>query len=142
MYPVLKTGDFIQFTPNGSHIVPRIVAPVPLVGKGKHTFTAMPVCVSGDELPSLLRSPMAYTDGSFTTPGMGKLVVAPPPTHYSKKAKYLGRPLLLQGPPFQAQFIVNAPATMQAGPVTVPDPVVTKMFTVQYISTRPTYLAA
>jgi hypothetical protein len=72
---------------------------------------------------------------------MGKLTVVPPASHYSKKAKYLGRPVLLQGPPFTAQFIVNAPATMQAGPVTVPDPVVTKTFTVQYISSKPTYLA-
>jgi hypothetical protein len=140
MFPVLKTSDLVQFIPNGNHIVPPIVAPVPLVGKSMQLFYGMPICVAGDEIPSFLRVPLPYTAPPFTTPGMGKLVVVPPPTHYSKTYLESYRPALLMGPPFPAQFIVNAPATQQAGPVPVPDPVLTKPFTVQYISTTPTYL--
>jgi hypothetical protein len=140
MFPFLKTSDLIQFIPMGNHIVPPIVAPIPLIGKSMQLFYGLPVCLMGDEMPSFLRIPLPYTAPPFATPGMGKLVVVPPPTHYSKTYIESGRPALLMGPPFQAQFIVNAPATMQAGPVTVPDPVVTKPFTVQYISTTPTYI--
>lgn len=140
MFPALKTTDLIVFIPMGNHIVPPLLAPIPMVGKSTDTFFALPMCVAGDEIPSPLRVPLPYTAPPFATPGMGKLTVVPPPTHYSKTYLSDFRPALLMGPPFPAQFIVNAPATMQAGPVTVPDPVVTKPFMVQYISTTPTYL--
>jgi hypothetical protein len=140
MFPALKTSDLITFIPMGNHIVPPLAAPVPMIGKSTHTLMGLPLCVAGDEIPSFLRVPLPYTAPPFATPGMGKLVVVPPPTHYSKTHTSGFRPNLLMGPPFTAQFIVNAPATMQAGPVTVPDPVVTKSFTVQYVSTTPTYI--
>ena len=140
MFPVLKTSDLVTFTPLGPQMVPPLMAPIPLVGKSMQMFYYMPICLAGDEIPSFLRVPLPYTDSSFTTPGMGKLVVVPPPTHYSKTYVESYRPALLMGPPFTAQFMVTVPATMQAGPVTVPDPVVTKSFMVQYISTTPTYM--
>mgnify|MGYP006423154737 CR=1 FL=1 len=139
MFPVLRTADLIQFTMLGPHVIPRIMAPFPLVGKGTILKDYMPVCVLGDELPSALRTPMMYTQANFTIPGMGKIVHPPPPSHLSKSLFDNFRPVLLMGPPVQAQFIINAPAT---DPSTgVPDPVATKPLLVTYISTMPNLIS-
>lgn len=139
-FPVLKTGDTVQFSMLGSHIIPPIMAPVPLIGKGAtYLENFMPVCLFGDELPPFLRVPLPYTDASFTIPGMGKIVLVLPPTHMAKTTTENFQPVLLAGPPFQAQFVVNAPAQMPAPPAPpVPDPVPVKNLMVSYITTTVT----
>jgi len=136
MYPTLRQGDMIKFTMLvPTLIVPPIMAPVPLVASGFHKINSMPVCLDGDELPPSLLVPLPYTDGSFTIPGMGTIKLTLLPIHLSKVDKDRGKPLLLQGTPFQAQFQVSAPAQMPAPPAPpIPDPAPSKPLLVEYIT--------
>ena len=138
MFPVLRQGDQIKFTMLvPTLVVPPIMAPVPLKASGHHKVLNMPVCLVGDELPKSIKSPLPYTDGSFTIPGTGTIKLTLPPTHKSKVDKDKGKPVLIKGPPFQATFQVSSPAQQPNPPApNIPDPVPTKALLVQYITTN------
>ena len=84
MFPVLRTGDLIQFTMLGPHIVPRIMAPFPLVGKGTILKDYMPVCVIGDELPTALRTAEQYIGAKYTVAGNCPIAQHPQKTELAK----------------------------------------------------------
>ena len=117
---VIKTNDMIQITITPPAIVPQLTAPIPLIGTGTTVMVGgVPVCLQGDELPPSLMAPMPYTSPPFVTPGMGTLsiILAPKAT-------------------FQASFAVSAPAMQPTPGGPVPDPVMTKPGTCQFITTN------
>ena len=137
MFPVLTTGDLIQFTMVGSHVIPMIMAPVPLIGNSACVIKgAGPRCVFGDELPAFLQVPMPYIDAAFTVPGMGTINLVLPPANISILLFDGGKPVLLSGVPFSATFNVSAPAQQPSVPP-VPDPVAVKNLLVTYIPIIP-----
>lgn len=134
--PILKTGDLIAFIPNGPHVCPVIVAPLPLLGTGSPFFiSGKLVCLEGDEIPAVLKTPLPYISPPYVIPGMGMLEVKPPPNCYTVKWKVKGKRILIIGPPFQAEFKVTLPAMQPPpGPAPpIPDSSMTKKYTVQYI---------
>ena len=135
---LLKSTDLISFIPMGPHVCPVIVAPLPLLGTGTTmTVGGMPVCVEGDEIPVVLKSPLPYISPPYVIPGMGLLEVKPPPSSYTVKVKLKGKRIMIVGPPFQAEFKVTVPAMQPPpGPAPpIPDSSMTKKYTVQYIPT-------
>ena len=138
MFDILKATDQIKFTMLvPTLVVPPIMAPIPLIGKGHVMIMGSKVCVQGDELPKSISTPLPYTDGSFTIPGTGKINLVLPPSHLSKVFSDLGKKVLVRGPPFQATFAVNSPAQQPNPPApNIPDPVASKPLQVQYISTN------
>jgi hypothetical protein len=133
---IVKTNDMLQVTIPPPAIVPVLMAPVPLLGTG---FTILinkqPVCLQGDELPPALRIPLVYTAPPFVTPGMGTLTLTLMPNNMTLRSTFGGKPALLKGATFMATFNVTVPA-MQPTPVgPVPDPVLVKPGTAQFITT-------
>ena len=128
MFKQIKTGDMIKFTPLGSHMVPPIAAPVPLIGTGQSTIMFLKICLVGDELPPFLKVPLPYVDGGFVIPGMGTLQVDLLPIHQSMMIKEFGKKALIQGTPGTAKFSVTVPAQQPAAPAPIPDPVPTKNY--------------
>jgi hypothetical protein len=133
---IIKTNDMLQVTIPPPALVPQLMAPVPLLGTGMTVMiNNMPVCLQGDELPPMLRMPLVYTAPPFVTPGMGTLTLILLPNNMSMRSMFGGKPALLKGATFQAVFNVTVPA-MQPTPVgPVPDPVVVKPGTAQFITT-------
>ena len=131
MGPVLATGDLIQFTAVGSHIIPMIIAPLPLIGTS-HVCKPTPVCVEGDELPPYLQIPMPYMDGAFTIPGIGTINLTLPALNLSQIISHGGKAVLLMGVPFSATFDVTVPA-IQPSAVPIPDVNLSKDLLVTYI---------
>jgi len=133
---IIKSNDMLQVTIPPPAIVPLLVAPVPLIGTGLTVvINNQPVCLQGDELPPTLRVPLVYTAPPFVTPGMGTLTLILMPNNMSMRSTFGGKPALLKGATFQAMFNVTVPA-MQPTPVgPIPDPVVVKPGTAQFIST-------
>jgi Contractile injection system spike tip protein len=140
---VLKTSDMIHVTIPPPAIVPLLMAPVPLIGTGMTVLiNNLPVCLLGDELPPTLRVPLMYTAPPFVTPGMGMLQVVLTPLNQTIRSMWMGKPALLKGSTFVAMFNVTAPA-MQPTPVgPVPDPLVVKPGTAQFITTNVTVQAS
>jgi hypothetical protein len=133
---IIKSNDMLQVTIPPPAIVPLLMAPVPLIGTG---MTAMinnqPVCLQGDELPPTLRVPLVYTAPPFVTPGMGTLTLMLMPNNMTIRSAFSGKPALLKGATFQAIFNVTVPA-MQPTPVgPIPDPLMVKPGTAQFITT-------
>jgi hypothetical protein len=138
---VIKTGDMIKITIPPPAIVPAILAPVPLMGTGATVLVAnRPVCLQGDELPPALRAPLPYTAPPFVTPGMGTLTVMLTPANLAQRTLN-GKPLLIKGATFMAQFQVTVPAMQPTPAGPVPDPVVVKPGTAEFIPTTPTVIA-
>ncbi len=136
--PLLKTGDLISFIPLGPHVCPPIVAPLPLLGKGKKmTIANQIVCVEGDEIPDMLKAPLPYISPPYVIPGVGKLDVKPPANCYTMKTTLSGKKIMMLAPPFQAEFKVTVPAMQPPpGPAPpIPDSSLTKKYMVQYIPT-------
>jgi Contractile injection system spike tip protein len=135
---IIKTGDMIQIQITPPAIVPLLMAPVPLIGTG---FTMLiggqPVCLQGDELPPMLRTPMPYTSPPFVTPGIGTLMIILAPNNLTLKTVQ-GKPMLLKGTTFQASFMVSAPAMMPTPGGPVPDPMMTKPGICLFITTNVT----
>ncbi len=133
---LIKTGDFIQVQIPPPAIVPLLMAPVPLIGTGMTVLVnSQPVCLQGDELPPTLKVPLVYTAPPFVTPGMGTLMVTLTPANLSLRTSCAGKPALIKGATFVAQFSVTVPA-MQPTPVgPVPDPLAVKPGTAQFITT-------
>jgi hypothetical protein len=133
---IIKTNDMLQVTVPPPAIVPVLIAPVPLLGTGLTVLiNNQPVCVQGDELPPALRIPLVYTAPPFVTPGMGTLTLTLMPTNMTLRSSFGGKPALLKGATFMATFNVTVPA-MQPTPVgPIPDPLLVKPATAQFITT-------
>jgi hypothetical protein len=133
---IIKTNDMIQITITPPAIVPMLMAPVPLLGTGTTVMVSnVPICLQGDELPPSLKAPMPYTSPPFVTPGMGTLSIMLAPLNLSKKTQN-GKPIILKGATFQASFAVSSPAMQPTPAGPVPDPVMTKPGTCQFITTN------
>jgi Contractile injection system spike tip protein len=138
---IIRTDDLIEITIDPPAIVPMLESPVPLLGSAETvTVAGMPVCLLGDELPPMLREPMAYTAPPFAEPGMGTLTVTLTPANQTVQTRN-GQPILIKGGPFIALFTVSEPAMQvtPAGPI--PDPVLEKPGTAQFITTNETVRA-
>lgn len=133
---LIRTNDMIQITVTPPAIVPMLVAPIPLIGTGTTVMIGgQPACLQGDEMPPSLMAPMPYTSPPFVTPGMGTLMITLMPNNLTMQTVQ-GKPMLLKGATFQATFTVSAPAMQPTPAGPVPDPVVTKPCTCQFITTN------
>ena len=133
---IIKMGDMIQITIAPPAVVATILAPVPLVGTSTSvTIGGVPACLEGDELPPPLRSPQPYIAPPFVTPGTGMLKLTLTPANKTVQTTN-GRALLVKGTPFLAEFNVIAPAMQPTPAGPIPDPVVKKVGTAQFITTN------
>jgi Contractile injection system spike tip protein len=133
---VVKTNDMLQVTIPPPAIVPQLVAPVPLMGTGLTVLiNNLPVCLQGDELPPTLRMPLMYTAPPFVTPGMGTLTIVLMPDNLTMLSSVGGKPALLKGATFQAMFNVTMPAMQPTPAGPIPDPLLVKPCTAQFITT-------
>ena len=139
---IIKTGDQIQITVPPPAIVPQLMAPVPLTGSSTSVQVGgSPACLQGDELPPAIQGPLMYTSPPFVTPGTGTIQIVLMPTNLTMTTQN-GKPMLLKGATFQAIFNVMSPA-MQPTPVgPIPDPVMVKPCTAQFITTNTTVQAS
>ena len=94
----------------------------------------MSICLDGDELPPVLRVPLPYTAPPFVTPGMGTVKVTLTPMNKTAMSKN-GKPILIKGTPFPAEFNVMAPAMQPTPAGPVPDPVMKKPGIAEFITT-------
>jgi hypothetical protein len=140
MFPILTTGDLIEFVMVGTHIIPMLLAPWPLLGSSDVIKDAGPRCVFGDELPLELQIPMPYIDGAYVTPGLGMINLEVPITSMSLIQFDNGMPVLLSGVPFPAEFNVSVPAIQPSVPP-VPDANLTKELLVTYTALLPYMLS-
>jgi hypothetical protein len=133
---VIRTNDMIQITITPPALVPMLQAPIPLIGTGTTVMVGgQPVCLFGDEMPPSIKVPMPYTSPPFVTPGMGTVMVMLAPNNMTKKT-IQGKPMLLKGATFQATFTVSAPAMQPTPAGPVPDPLMSKPGTCQFITTN------
>lgn len=138
---VLKTGDMIKVTIAPPAIVPLLQAPVPLLGSSTDVMVAGGcVCLLGDEIPVELREPLPYTAPPFTNTGTGKLTLTLLPANQTRLTKN-GKVILIKGAVFLALFTVQAPATRTVAAAQVPDPVVAKPGTAEFIPADETVMA-
>jgi hypothetical protein len=138
---IIRTGDFIRIMIPPPTIIPSVVAPVPLMGTGMTLMVVgRPTCLLGDELPPMLRAPQPYTSPPFVTPGMGLFTVILTPTNQTQQTLN-GRPILIRGTPFIVQFQVSVPAMQPTPAGPIPDPMLLKPGTGQFITTNPTVMA-
>lgn len=133
---IIVTGDMIQVTITPPAIVPQLMAPVPLVGTGQNVLVGgLPVCLEGDELPPALKAAMPYTAPPFVTPGMGTLEITLLPANKTMQTEN-GKKILIKGATFTAKFNVQAPAMQPTPGGPVPDPLLVKPGTAQFITTN------
>jgi hypothetical protein len=133
---IVKTGDLIRITITPPAIVPPLMSPIPLVGTSTNVFVnRMAACLEGDELPPVLRSPLPYTAPPFVTPGMGQVTVTLTPTNKTMPTKN-GKPILIKGGPFTAEFRVSVPAMQPTPAGPVPDPVLNKPGIAEFITSN------
>jgi hypothetical protein len=139
---IIKTGDMIQITIAPPAIVPMLMSPIPLVGTSMTvSVNRMLACLEGDELPPTLRAPMPYTAPPFVTPGVGQVSVTLTPANKTMTSKN-GKAILIKGGPFMAEFQVMTPAMQPTPAGPVPDPLMKKPGTAQFITTNVTVKAA
>jgi hypothetical protein len=140
---VMRTGDLVRITIDPPAIIPALEAPAPLAGSGGPArIGGGSVCLQGDELPDALRGPMAYTAPPFTTPGTGTLTVILTPSNMTVTARREGKALLIKGGSFVATFTVQEPAMQPTPAGPVPDPVLVKPGTAQFMTTNETVRAS
>jgi hypothetical protein len=138
---VIKSGDMIQITVPPPALVPQLVAPVPLVGSSTSVMIGgQPACLLGDELPVAIKGPLTYTAPPFVTPGTGTLQIVLLPNNMTSQTMN-GSPMLLKGATFQAMFNVASPAMQPTPTGPVPDPLVVKPCTAQFITTNTSLMA-
>ena len=138
---IIRTGDMLKVTIPPPAIVPMLEAPVPMVGTGETVMAiSMPICLMGDQIPPPLMAPLPYTAPPFVTPGMGTLELILPPSNWTIKTLN-GKTILLKGTVFQAIFNVSVPAMQPTPAGPIPDPVVVKPGTAEYITTNVTVMA-
>lgn len=132
---ILRTGDWLKVTIPPPVAVPMLVVPVPLLGSGTNVLVgAMPVCLLGDELPTELKEPLPYVEPPFTVPGTGKLTLTLQPANMTART-LRGKAILIKGQQFPALFTVETTAFTDT-PVPVPDPVLLKPGTAEFITTN------
>jgi hypothetical protein len=138
---IIKTGDMIRITIFPPAIVPILMSPLPLIGTSANVKAIMmPICLEGDELPPMLKSPQPYTAPPYVTPGMGTVSLTLTPMNKTLLTKN-GRAILIKGTPFTANFQVMAPAMMPTPAGPVPDPVAVKPGIAEFIITNLTVKA-
>ena len=138
---VIKTGDLIKVTILAPAKVPAIAMPVALKGSSESVLVGgAPACLRGDELPTILRTPLAYTAPPYTNPGTGKLTLTLLPANTTQLTEN-GKPILLKGEKFTATFTVTTPATQSTPSGPQPDPVLTKPGSAEFITTNATVQA-
>ena len=138
---VITTSDMIQITVPPPALVPQIAAPVPLMGSSTDTqIGGQFICLQGDELPQAIAGPLMYTAPPFVTPGTGTLQIILLPTNLSMQTQN-GKAILLKGSTFQALFNVQSPAMQPTPAGPVPDPLMVKPCTAQFITTNVTVKA-
>ncbi|QMU78015.1 hypothetical protein GXW83_22270 [Streptacidiphilus sp. PB12-B1b] len=134
---VIRAGDLLEVTVPVPAVVPALEAPVPLTGSSTDVVVGgLPVCLQGDELPIVLRTPLVYTAPPFTVPGTGTLVLTLLPGNLTRQTTNGGKPILLAGGSFPAVFTVETPATMPTAAGPVPDQEVEKPGTARFITTN------
>jgi hypothetical protein len=139
---VLRTSDTIKITIPPPAMIPALEAPVPLEGSAETlTVCGLTACLLGDELPPSLREPLAYTAPPFTIPGLGTLMLTLNPSNLTEQTRS-GQALLIKGSPFIAMFTVTDPAQQPTAVGPVPDPVVEKPGTAEFITTNETVRAS
>jgi hypothetical protein len=135
---ILRTGDMIKVTIPVPAVIPLLEAPVPLTGSSTNVVVAgAPACLLGDELPLTLREPLPYTAPPFTNPGTGKLTLTLLPGNQTQLTKN-SKAVLIKGQQFTALFTVQTPATQTTPAGPVPDPLLAKPGTAQFITTNET----
>jgi hypothetical protein len=138
---VIRTGDMVKVTIPPPAVIPLLEAPVPLTGSSTTvTVAGTPACLLGDQLPLELQEPLPYTAPPFTNPGTGKLTLTPLPANQTLQTKN-GKALLIKGQQFVALFSVQTPATQATPAGPVPDPLLAKPGTAQFITTNETVKA-
>ncbi len=138
---IIRSEDLIKITIDPPAIIPELEAPVPLEGTGAPvTAVEMTICLLGDELPEMLREPLAYTAPPFTEPGMGTLILTLNPSNMTVLTRK-GKPILIKGEPFIATFTVSEPA-MQITAAPIPDPVLEKPGMAEFITTNELVMAS
>lgn len=139
---IIRTNDMISITVPPPAIVPMLAAPIPLIGTGTTVLVGgQPVCLQGDETPPSIMGPMPYTAPPFVTPGTGTIDIELLPDNLSMKS-IQGKPMILKGATFFAQFNVQTPAMQPTPGGPVPDPLLIKPCTCQFISTNLTTQAS
>jgi hypothetical protein len=78
---------------------------------------------------------MPYTAPPFVTPGTGSLQIILLPTNLTIQTTNGGKPIIIKGATFQAIFNVQSPAMQPTPAGPVPDPLVVKPGTAQFITT-------
>lgn len=138
---IIKTGDTVKVTMVAPTVVPAVAAPVALTGSSQNLLVCgAAACLRGDELPSILRSPLPYTAPPYTNPGTGKLTFTLLPTNTTSSTEN-GKPILIKGQQFTATFTITTPATQTTPGGPVPDPVASKAGTAEFITTNATVQA-
>jgi hypothetical protein len=139
---IIRTGDMVSIMIDPPAIVPQLEAPVPLEGSAETILVnGMPACVVGDEMPPELMVPMEYTAPPFIVPGMGTLMLTLLPDNMTVLTMADG-PLLIRGGPFIALFTVEDPAMQPTPAGPIPDPVIEKPGTAEFITTNETVFAS
>jgi hypothetical protein len=106
---ILIEGDKANFMPNfGAAIV--AVQPGDLKGSGPATLTGKKLCVDGDEKKVSVPG-CTYFTPQYSIPGVGTLKIAAlAADQKAKKTQTGGKPVLLKGSMFTAEFQVQSPA--------------------------------
>jgi hypothetical protein len=133
---IIKTGDFIKFTVPPPLVIPMIAAPVPLIDTSMDMCDKRPICLFGDELPPTLLVPLPYIQAAFVG-GMGTLKVMLTPLNMTLAAMTTNskKPMLIKGAVFPATFTVTVPAMQPTPAGPIPDPVLLKPLTAEFVTT-------
>lgn len=132
---ILLTGDTVVFSPSFGAAV-AVPAPGTLSGTGRSSVGGKPVCVDGDEKTVIVPG-VAYTNASFTIPGVGILSIASlGGDQKARKTKSGGKPVLLKGSTFTAKLQVTVPAQQPAAPSPIPDATPEFSGTGQFVTTN------
>lgn len=139
MDQVILSNDQALFDPV---FAPAIVIPRPgtITGSTMEQSGGRTVCAVGDET-SVIVPGVSYTSGVFATPGLGTLsILALGPDQQAMQTSSGGRPLILRGSQFRAQFQVTIPAV---NPNTgVPDGLPIYFGTGSFLTTNTVFQAA
>ena len=133
---LIASNDMIQINVPPPALVPQLMAPIPLIGTGTTVLVSgQPVCLQGDELPAAIKGPLTYTAPPFVTPGTGTIEIELLPDNLTMKTVQ-GKAMIIKGATFFAQFNVQSPAMQPTPGGPVPDPLMVKPCTCQFISSN------
>jgi hypothetical protein len=107
---ILMEGDMAMFIPAfGVAIV--VVLPGTLKASGKPLLGGKKICLEGDEKQVSVMG-CSYITPAYTVPGVGTITIkALAANHKTKTLVVSGKPVVLKGGKFEAEFAVMAPAT-------------------------------